>query len=286
MNSKTTGWILALILAPFTGQQAHAFYNPAAGGWLNRDPIQQRGGLNLYAFALNRPLTVLDILGLANYRIGSPTEPPMTFDEDFVYDPNKKATAEDRWQWVRWGAGLHLYGELWRGSELEDATRAYARYRSGTGTDLEINYPKAYREDTNVRNGVDKEIAAAQRDAERRATTGGARFTMTGDAERLGDPTTENWQKTIGKHYIWGHADVEACGDQFTMTINSHEKDRYNFNRGAADIATGLPDNANGGFAILGWAKSFITNGKVVKKVTWKMGEVGKIEDPPSPLSR
>ncbi len=106
---------------------------------------------------------------------------------------------------------------------------------------------------------------------------------MTGDAERLGNASTENWQKTIGQHYIWGSADVEGC-DTLTMIITIHEKDRYNFNRGAHDIATGLPDNANRRFAVLGWAKSLITNGKVVKKVTWKKGEIGpmtKIEDPP-----
>ena len=63
-----------------------------------------------------------------------------------------------------------------------------------------------------------------------------------------------------------------------------HEKDRYNFNGGAVDIATGLPDNANGRFAVLGWAKSFITNGKVEKKVTWKKGRISStttIENPP-----
>jgi len=29
------------------------YYNPAAGRWLSRDPIGERGGINLYAFALN-----------------------------------------------------------------------------------------------------------------------------------------------------------------------------------------------------------------------------------------
>lgn len=253
------------------------------GRWLSRDPIGERGGLNLYGFALNRPLTVLDILGLANYRIGSPTEPPMTFDEDFIYDPNATATAGDYASWVWWNTKL-AGAELFAG--MPDAVAAYAHYLRGSGTDLGINYPKAYREDSVVRSGVDKEIAAAQRDAERLAATGGARFTMTGEADRIGNPATENWQKTIGQHYIWGHADVEACGDQFTMIITIHEKDRYNFNRGAHDIATGLPDDANGRFAVLGWAKSFITKGEVVKKVTWKKGEIGKIEDPPSPPRR
>ena len=269
---------------PVTGFSEYEFrmYHPELGRWVNRDPIEERGGFNLYAFALNCPLNILDILGLANYRIGSPTEPPMTFDEGFVYDPNVHATAEDYLSWTWWNTkGL---GAMLLRPDLVDAVAAYHRYLDGTGTDMEVNYPKAYRDDTNVRTGVNNEIAAAQADAERLVATGGARFMMTGDATRLGTPSTENWQKTIGQHYIWGHANVEACADKFTMTITIHAKDRYNFNRGANDIATGWPDSANGRFAVLGWAKSFITKGKIMKKVTWKKGEMGPttmIDDPP-----
>lgn len=60
----------------------------------------------------------------------------------------------------------------------------------------------------------------------------------------------------------------------FAMTITVHEKDRYNFNRGSSDIATGTPDEVNGKFAVLGWAHSFITHGTVVRRVTWTKGDV------------
>lgn len=42
------------------------------------------------------------------------------------------------------------------------------------------------------------------------------------------------------------------------------------------DIATGLPDDSNGRFAVLGWAKSFFTYGKAVRKVTWTAGKINK----------
>lgn len=35
----------------------------AAGRWLSRDPIQEQGGLNLYAFVLNMPIFNIDIRG-------------------------------------------------------------------------------------------------------------------------------------------------------------------------------------------------------------------------------
>ena len=38
-------------------------YSPALGRWLSRDPIQEQGGLNLYAFVLNMPIFNIDIRG-------------------------------------------------------------------------------------------------------------------------------------------------------------------------------------------------------------------------------
>jgi len=39
-------------------------YNSLQGRWINRDPINEQGGLNLYRYAINRPLNVIDPSGL------------------------------------------------------------------------------------------------------------------------------------------------------------------------------------------------------------------------------
>ena len=39
------------------------FYNPPYGRWLNRDPIGEDGGENLYAFCGNNPVSIFDALG-------------------------------------------------------------------------------------------------------------------------------------------------------------------------------------------------------------------------------
>ncbi|HEY8532958.1 MAG TPA: hypothetical protein VIL44_03660 [Micromonospora sp.] len=62
-------------------------------------------------------------------------------------------------------------------------------------------------------------------------------------------------------------------GDKVTMKIKIHAEDMYNFNKGAADIATGAPDDENGRFSTLGWAKGFRTHGVVERTVTWTLGE-------------
>ncbi len=42
------------------------YYDPNLQRWPNRDPIEERGGVNLYAFVKNRPINGWDILGLAD----------------------------------------------------------------------------------------------------------------------------------------------------------------------------------------------------------------------------
>ncbi len=42
----------------------YRYYNPSTGRWLSRDPIEEKGGLNLYGFVGNVPINSVDPLGL------------------------------------------------------------------------------------------------------------------------------------------------------------------------------------------------------------------------------
>ncbi|MFG2563640.1 hypothetical protein [Streptomyces sp. NPDC048496] len=86
---------------------------------------------------------------------------------------------------------------------------------------------------------------------------------------------TENWDKTLGDHKIWGSAEVTSQGDKFTMTITVHAMDRYDFNKDMTDKASGASDNENGRFTTLGWAKPFMVSGSLTRVVTWNRGDVG-----------
>ncbi|OGV41195.1 MAG: hypothetical protein A2X46_07540 [Lentisphaerae bacterium GWF2_57_35] len=44
------------------------FYSPEMGRWLSRDPIQERGGLNLYRFIRNNSINAIDRLGQTEWR--------------------------------------------------------------------------------------------------------------------------------------------------------------------------------------------------------------------------
>jgi integrase/recombinase XerD len=44
----------------------YRWYDPLTGRWPSRDPIGERGGVNLYGFVINTPLGRFDILGMAS----------------------------------------------------------------------------------------------------------------------------------------------------------------------------------------------------------------------------
>ena len=57
----------------------YRFYSPEMGRWLNRDPIAERGGNNLYGFVENDPLNLLDILGRESISITFYTDKGLEF---------------------------------------------------------------------------------------------------------------------------------------------------------------------------------------------------------------
>lgn len=57
----------------FNAVQLMAFYNPRMGRWQTPDPIEEKGGLNLYAFCHNNALDKVDVDGCGrwNFKITS-----------------------------------------------------------------------------------------------------------------------------------------------------------------------------------------------------------------------
>lgn len=55
--------------------------------------------------------------------------------------------------------------------------------------------------------------------------------------------------------------------------ITIHAEDRYNFNPGAKDIATGIPDSANGRFELCGLAHQYMNYGRVTRSASWMKGK-------------
>lgn len=64
---KTQSYLLLLLLLfslwvwPYS---AHAYYDPGVQHWINRDPIEEAGGINLFQFIAHNPISNIDVFGL------------------------------------------------------------------------------------------------------------------------------------------------------------------------------------------------------------------------------
>ncbi len=102
--------VALLLLSTHVGQ---CYYNPSTGRWLSRDPIEEKGGRNLYAFVGNQPVSRFDKLGLQS--LGIPTcgygcVRPTRCDEvpdcqELANDANEKYYGKFAHAW--WGGYRH-----------------------------------------------------------------------------------------------------------------------------------------------------------------------------------
>jgi hypothetical protein len=64
MKNSRMLWVTATFLVIWACATANAFYSPAQGRWLSRDPIEEAGGLNLFAMLDSDPINSVDLYGL------------------------------------------------------------------------------------------------------------------------------------------------------------------------------------------------------------------------------
>jgi len=141
-------------------------------------------------------------------------------------------------------------------------------------------YSRAYEDDANILRSVRVEVRLAQRQTEQliRKQGNGRQLDFPIRSRKAASsmyPVTENWQKAIGGHPLWGAGRVryDPCTEIISMDLDIEMEDYYNFNRGESDIATGALDADNGRFVELGWTKNFSTRGKMKWRLEWQLGK-------------
>jgi len=218
------------------------------------------------------------------YRIGGATRPAIHHDEGFLGQfPSEQPTVKDRAELAMWRARLEGAEAL--RPDLADATAAYRHFLDGGGKDRTLSYERYVQNDA---SGA-KTLESLMGDFEYHAEIIGHNrdtFSVTSESYAVGAdpvffpyPATENWQKAIGAHIVWVSADVHVTTDPrdlkdlFQAGVIIHFEDRYNFNPGANDIVTGIPDSANGRFEITGLAHQYTNYATLSRNVTWKEGE-------------
>lgn len=181
--------------------------------------------------------------------------------------------------------------------ELPDGIEAYHHFLTGNGADHEFSYDKFVNDDAAGKVILQNAIGDTQRAADdvyqqmlaQDPSLAGktVTFQITGSPIPVGSdkdgypyPEMENWQKAIGAHNIWNSAEVTVTPPStpggkptFQMKYTLHGEDRYNFNPGMQDIATGQPDSDNGRFEVSGLAKQYMNYGTLQRDVSWTAGD-------------
>lgn len=118
--------LLALVHFVFLANSAQAHYDPNIGRWLSRDPIAERGGVNLYGFVGNDGVNRLDYLGLekwitykSEYGNTESGQPKTTSEIWGIINQNGvlRHSSEERSEPVN-GKDLRIFGEVVQRGEV------------------------------------------------------------------------------------------------------------------------------------------------------------------------
>lgn len=230
----------------------------------------------------------------ATYKIGKPIKPTIRHDNGFLDKFSKRTpTLGDKASYAFWYAKMET-AEAAQGvplvphNSISDGLAAYRHFMEGNGNKRWFSYERYVLNDPSGRITLKNIITEAKQGAILLFQTAlkgqplPLNFQMTGSALSANSksstfpyPLTENWQKAIGAHSFWISADVLVDKDRagklnFKMQMTVHVEDMYNFNPGAKDIATGIPDKANGIFSLTGLAHQYLNVSTLARTIKWE----------------
>jgi hypothetical protein len=229
------------------------------------------------------------------YKLGPAVRPHIIHDLVFSKFPKRSPTLADYWSLLKWRSMLE--GAETIRPDLTDGLAAYRHYLDGEGEPRQFSYERYVNNDNSGRITLRNAILEAQDAAMKlwSSNKNPSKFNFTGPPIPCGNdptlinvpknfpyPATENWQKAIGAHKIWlsGSVTVKTPPDtklppEFSMDLVIHAEDQYNFNPGDADIATGIPDNENGLFVVVGFADGYYQSSTLRRSFNWKGSSLG-----------
>jgi RHS repeat-associated protein len=117
---SSSGTLAGANVYRFSSKEIHAnsgmyyygyrFYDPNLQRWLNRDPIDEEGGINLYEFVRNDPLKFADLWGLKPGDKFDTSEDAAKDACNYIHEPTKKKNKEHG-GWVYKKDGKFTYDE-------------------------------------------------------------------------------------------------------------------------------------------------------------------------------
>lgn len=225
------------------------------------------------------------------YSLGPGRRPNLSHDPGFSIFPKRKPEAADYAYYAKWSAMLEGAEAL--RPDLTDGIAAYRYFLNGKGKPRTFSYERYIAGDASGRITLNNAILDFQYAATELALNNLQLHTLqiSGPGIRCGAdpktspynavqfpyPATENWQKAIGAHWIWLSGTVSVTTDPtsgrataFAAQMELHAEDRYNFNPGDADIASGVEDSENGRFEVSGLAHAYESYATMRRSFEWR----------------
>ncbi len=246
----------------------YRYYSPNMGRWISRDPIEERGGLNLYAFVNNDPVNHWDLWGMTNYKIDdSYADPVYTSDKGSekwgqYYPPTLNRIL---------GLDIPIYGVrgvlLFLRLGYPDAAAHLSHYFGNSGTDYPIRLEKMLKVDS-ARKVYESELNEAKDFLKSLKNPPKCKFSIISqemsEAGILEDEN-KNWFYAVGGYKSWGKGTVRVCGNDYELCFEYKFRDRYNWDDGKKVTIWGIPikDKQMGFFHKVGLAREFNMYGSV-----------------------
>lgn len=226
------------------------------------------------------------------YKIGAPERPPIQHDNGHLDKfPRRAPNAEDYYELAKWKMKVIAAEQLCRpgladkfedchSQDMTEAIEAYKHFLYGNGKARQIQYERYISGDSSGSKVIPAIVDDFQIEI-KRLSVNRHRFSVTSTEYSIGGkdsiapyPSSTNWQKALGAHSVWVSADVNVSANTkgillFSANLVLHMEDRYNFNPGKSDAATGIPDAENGRFELTGLAHQYMNYGEVRRHVEW-----------------
>ncbi len=256
----------------------YRYYSSDMGRWLSRDPIEEQGGLNLYAFVNNDPVNYWDLRGMTDYKIGDDYPP-------YEYDETNKGSGD--WASISLPVLMEIPYFLAIGRVhyiisltspvLPDASAHFRHFLDNSATPYTIRLDKMLKVGDEYEKVYLKELAEAKKFVDSIKNPPGCRFSITSQKMRRGSIEREediNWYLAVHEYRVWGRGIVEVCeNNQYRLYFNYQFRDPYDWQTGQTFFKFIRSDDLQFLHRI-GVAQEFMMEGYVDEIIEWKKNEI------------
>jgi len=251
----------------------YRYYNPEIGRWINRDPIGERGSLNVYACTLNIAISKIDILGLF------PSPGPLLYpylpeNPRLIYAPS----FSDMLNYAVFA--LHA---SWARPFFPDAALFLDHYLLRSGRPMFIRFGRVLNAEPALKSQVSNTVASF---------LVGAQSMPVGTAHSSWVPggagSSINWILAIGDFHYAIEGDVNgSIGGSRGVALRVQMIDHYDFNYTSAAAGLGLPGTGVGPtdsdarrLHDTGLAREFLVRGSTAKLDVVICGRLSLVDVP------